>query len=486
MLTLAACVHAPSPAPAVSDFARFADTLLDALAAEGAIAGAAVLDERTGAVIYEHAARTRTIPASTLKLLATSAALAQLGPEWRFRTAVTLEGTQVGEVFFGELVVEASGDPSLGSWRWPETAPGAVVDAIAKALQDRGIRHLNGSVVVRGGEAAPDALLGPGWAWDDVAYDYSAAPLPFVFRENVLDVAVTRRATPACDQATKVAVSPAFPGFDASVRVEWAESDTGFGCVRDRGAVTLRCAWRAVPGSCPRRAELRATIDDPAALFRAALSEAFTRAGLAQVTLNPEPGAMVPALPPARTGLLVLESPPLAELVRVTNKESLNLYAERLALVVTRERQGAEGYEALRRTMAEELAARGLDGRALVAVDGSGLSRYNQASAWGLATLVQTSLQRRGAEAFVESLPVSGVDGTLVKRGTSAIAKGRVRAKSGSMTGQRTWAGLAERAGDPGRPRVVFALVLGNLADPSVKPGEVFDRFVDGLVTLGL
>jgi D-alanyl-D-alanine carboxypeptidase/D-alanyl-D-alanine-endopeptidase (penicillin-binding protein 4) len=51
------------------------------------------------------------------------------------------------------------------------------------------------------------------------------------------------------------------------------------------------------------------------------------------------------------------------------------------------------------------------------------------------------------------------------------------------MTGHRSWAGVAERPGDPRHPRVVFALMLGNLGEGSLSPGETFDLLAETLVT---
>ena len=50
----------------------------------------------------------RLLPASTLKVVSTSAALSALGPDFRFHTPVWLQGSVAGNLFLGELVVEAS------------------------------------------------------------------------------------------------------------------------------------------------------------------------------------------------------------------------------------------------------------------------------------------------------------------------------------------------------------------------------------------
>jgi D-alanyl-D-alanine carboxypeptidase/D-alanyl-D-alanine-endopeptidase (penicillin-binding protein 4) len=137
--------------------------------------------------------------------------------------------------------------------------------------------------------------------------------------------------------------------------------------------------------------------------------------------------------------------------------------------------------------MAVELTRRGISPRLLRPVDGSGLSRYNLATTQGLVEVLYTSLKEPYATVLVDSLPVVGVDGTLTTSAVSAATRGRLRAKTGSLSGQRAYVGIAERPGDTAHPRVVFALMLGNMDDQPTVPGpQVFVHFAEALVHLPL
>jgi D-alanyl-D-alanine carboxypeptidase/D-alanyl-D-alanine-endopeptidase (penicillin-binding protein 4) len=57
---------------------------------------ALAVDLRTGAVVYSRNPRSRSVPASNQKLPVAYAALAQLGPGYRFHTEVVGSGTLVG------------------------------------------------------------------------------------------------------------------------------------------------------------------------------------------------------------------------------------------------------------------------------------------------------------------------------------------------------------------------------------------------------
>lgn len=466
---LSACVHL-GPKVERLTFQREADQLLESAQADGAVSSAWVADAATGEVLYAVRDATRLLPASTLKVITTAAALAHLGEDFRFRTSISLRGQQRGEVFAGAMVVDASGDPSLGSWRWPETGHEAVCDRIAQAMGAQGIRQWEGGVELRQAQAPS---MGPGWAWDDAPYDYSAVPTQFVFRENVVDLRLVRSA--GCGDAS-VEVSPRVPGFTAEVALATAPRRSVRCQARSAGA---SCRWSVPEKACPKEATFRLAAAVAPEMFEACVDEALERASITRVPA-PLPTTEAPVVP-----LVDLDSPPLSLLVRETNKESLNLYAERLGLELAKH-FGVEGWEGVGPALMEDVTSRGVSPRDLVAVDGSGLSRYNLATARALGMVMWSSLGTSYGEVLVDSLPVAGVDGTLARRRLSESVVGRVRAKSGTLTGQRAWTGVVERPGDARHPRVVFTLMLGNSYAPTMPPAKLFERFAEALATLPL
>ncbi|HEX8826171.1 MAG TPA: D-alanyl-D-alanine carboxypeptidase, partial [Archangium sp.] len=88
---------------------------------------------------------------------------------------------------------------------------------------------------------------------------------------------------------------------------------------------------------------------------------------------------------------------------------------------------------------------------------------------------------------LVESLPIAGVDGTLANTTLSPGARGLIRAKTGTLSGQKAYVGVAERPNDKEHPRVVFALMLNNIDEqPALTASQVFERFAEAMVALPL
>lgn len=488
LAVVAGCVHVPPlpPPPLPPSLSDRIEALLAPIELGGDVIGALVVDANTGVPLYAHREHTRSLPASTMKLATTAAALAALGPDFRFHTRLSLQGTMVKHVFTGDLIIEPSGDPSFGAFRFPETTK--VCDQIAAAFEAKGIKRWVGSVRLASTDA-PASALGPGWAWDDSAYDFSAIPNPFVFRENAARLSVSRDKDERCSSAISWNFESPTGGYLVDVQEELQSGNEGLDCRRARGRA-FQCVWRHSPDICPLSTSARLSFDEPLAVFRGSLKRALNEHGVGTgrelkakkaITTSDDDEIGEQGVPPEL--LIDVTSPPLSALVRATNKESLNIYAERLALEVARIVTGASNYAGLRAATRADQKARGIEQTDLQQVDGSGLSRYNLATAAALVRILFTSLQSTYGPVLFDSLPLAGVDGTLSKHALAVEATGLVRAKTGTLTGQRAFAGVAERPSDPAHPKLVFALMLGNLARPTSTTNETFDKLAEILVT---
>jgi D-alanyl-D-alanine carboxypeptidase/D-alanyl-D-alanine-endopeptidase (penicillin-binding protein 4) len=168
-------------------------------------------------------------------------------------------------------------------------------------------------------------------------------------------------------------------------------------------------------------------------------------------------------------------------LLRVTLKESQNLYAETLLrLAGIDEGAGIGSVASGRRRTEAVLLEMGIPSDRYVQRDGSGLSRYNYLSAETLTRLLRSMARGPEADIWFECLPLMGVDGTLSGRGQGSPAAGRVRAKTGSIANCRALSGYVETVeGDT----LTFVLIANNFTAPNRAIEYLQDLICERLVT---
>jgi D-alanyl-D-alanine carboxypeptidase/D-alanyl-D-alanine-endopeptidase (penicillin-binding protein 4) len=129
--------------------------------------------------------------------------------------------------------------------------------------------------------------------------------------------------------------------------------------------------------------------------------------------------------------LASVDSPPMAKLIRITNKPSDNYFAEMLLKDLALQAYGRGTTSGGARLAAG--FARRLGARAHLA-DGSGLSRADRASPYRVVRLLQAMQKREEYPAFYDSLSIAGRDGTLKPRMRRGPARSRCRGKTGTLS----------------------------------------------------
>jgi D-alanyl-D-alanine carboxypeptidase/D-alanyl-D-alanine-endopeptidase (penicillin-binding protein 4) len=145
-------------------------------------------------------------------------------------------------------------------------------------------------------------------------------------------------------------------------------------------------------------------------------------------------------------------SKPLAEVVRYMGRESDNFIAEVLVKQLGAVHAGRGSTAAGSRVMREALAAAGIPLAGVRLADGSGLSSLDRLTASAVVALLEAGLAPDVRDAFLDSLAVAGVDGTLEDRLESRPARGRVIAKTGTTQVASALSGFV-------RDRYVFAII---------------------------
>ena len=104
--------------PSGGDVRAAVDAILDTSPLDQVHFGVLAVDGRTGRVLYSRNAHQKFVPASNQKILVTAASISLLGPSYRYGTEVWATGSVIGSLLDGDLVILASGDPSMSNRYW--------------------------------------------------------------------------------------------------------------------------------------------------------------------------------------------------------------------------------------------------------------------------------------------------------------------------------------------------------------------------------
>ncbi len=401
--------------------------------------GVLVKSLKSDETLYALNERKLMMPASALKIVTLAAAADHLGWDFTYDTNILAVGAVNEGVLDGDLLVVGSGDPSL-----TDTITPPPFAAWADQLRASGISAVNGRVI-GDDNAFDDEPLGMGWSWDDLPEAFAAGVGALQFNENMARVTVTPGSTIGAPAV--VVIEPDAAGLVIRNHLTTGDADSP-GLVQLRrppGSTELEVRGSLPLGNPP--AVRLVSVDNPTMFFVSALRQALI-AGHIDVRGPAVDIDDITDVPARDMGVTVVahHSPPLSALAVRLMKNSQNQYGETLlrtlgALAGTPTAAGGA-------TAAGAIVKSwGLGDGDVIQRDGSGLSRYNYVTPEALvAILAHTNHDEKLRGPFDASLPIAGIDGSLVNRMKGTAAEGNARAKTGSMSNVRALSGYVTTA----------------------------------------
>jgi len=467
--------------------------------------GIEIASATTGKVLYSFNAGKMFTPASNTKLFTTAAALALIGPDYKFRTTVETNGSldKYGRLN-GDVILIGRGDPTLSGRELPystrterDADPTKVLEQLADELAKKGVKYVDGDLIADDSYFAFERY-GDGWSQDDLVWADGAPVSALTINDNVVFVNILPGAHPGDRAFVSVTPFADYYTIDNRLMTTPAGGARRIFINREPGSTELTL-WGTIPADDTGANEGLA-IEDPAefaaTLFRHLLEirgiqvygkqrtrhtelanlSTFTSTVIASSRGGGDNALTTPA------GPLVLaeyQSGPLSQDISVINKVSQNLHAEILLRLLGREKGTAGTVQAGLEVLRGFLNNAGISSDEYDFYDGSGLSRQNLVTPHAIVQLLQYAASQPWGNEFRESLPVAGMDGSLADRFKDLNPAAHIYGKTGSLGGVKSLSGYAVT---PKGEQIVFSVVSNNLSTPAKRVTDVIDSVVEAAV----
>lgn len=426
------------------------------------------------------------VPASNMKLISSGAALHHFGPEHRYETAIGHDGEIIDGVLKGNLYIIGGADPTLGSIDSIATPVESTFAQWTDMLKNAGISHIEGRIIGDGRYFDP-MIEEPTWLIEDAGTYYGAGATGLMFYENMQSFSVS--AGKAIGDSVNISVSyPQVPWMTFRYNCSTGPEGTGDQLFMFTSELAPVAEIRGTFGVDRKEKRLDCSNKFPeytcAHYFKEYLEETGITcsggAGDFRLDTSWEPAGEI-----VRLGKTY--SPELSRIVFETNHISNNLYAETLLRTLGRETTGSSCYDSSYVAVRNIMKDLGVDAsRGCRLKDGSGLSRQNYISPDFLCRFLLGMMSSPHFEAFAESLPSPGGNGTLLynmKKQPEEL-RSRIKVKSGSMNGVRCYSGYIIPTEGGKEDVIIFSLMVNNCTSPTWEVRNLLDSIMAELARM--
>ena len=421
------------------------------------------------------------IPASNQKLITTATMLELYGPDFRFSTRLEYTGhiDTVSGILHGNIVIRGGGDPTLGSEYFDTTKNGQFLDLWVDAIQKSGIDSIAGAIIADPG-IYDDNMVPLTWSWNNMGRDYGAGACGLTIYDNSLTILFNTIGNVG-DSVIITGTLPEIPRlkFDNAAIID-SISYNNLGVFG-----TPYSPVRYLQGSLPinkTRIEIKTTMPNPAYIAACELSRRLRENGIAAgnsaktVKMLREKGKNIESSGKLITELLSL---PYSEIMRETNTNSNNLYAEHFMKHIGLKICNNSSTEKAANEVVSFWKSKGINTKGMTLFDGSGLSRFD---CFTPRQIVQILTYMKDSSQYFDyyynSLPIGGKTGTLKNMFKDFALAQQIRAKSGTVSRVKAYAGYIKTVSGKD---IVFSMVANNFTCSTSETNKKLEKLMVAL-----
>jgi len=432
--------------------------------------GIRIVKLNSGELVFEHNAEKYFMPASNMKSFPVATALETLGPDFRFVTsfyATTLPDKK-GKIK-GDLIVFGRGDVSV-SPLFHDGDVGKAMDEIAEKLVNAGIKKIDGNIVADDRFFSGDAIPSS-WEYDDLTSYYGAEVSALPVNDNAIEMTIKPS---SAGKPCIIEIKPQISVVSVLNRCITSEPKSRRSLDFQKSLEVPRVTVSGSIAADDQAFTRSVAIHRPALVYADLLRQSLERKGVKikgrAVPINEEVSRV------QRVEIAKVESVPLWDIAAKIMKPSQNMFTETLLRGIG---EHAGGSLSDRRTSASKgsgvidafLERIGSPRGGLVQMDGSGLSRHNLVTPSTLVHLYRyMALQSPQSDAWMKSLTIGGVDGTLRNRFKGTSAMDNARGKTGTINQVSALSGYVTSASGE---TFVFSILVNGVPEASLRVSTI-------------
>ncbi len=427
------------------------------------------------------------VPASITKVLTAAAALRGLGSDFRFKTRIGFDVNSAGQAT--NLILHSDGDPTMGTAMPEAVKPTRMMDII-NALKSKGVREIQGAItLISQDPRVDDAVYAQGISELDARECYGAMASTFNFKSNCSEVRVNAKSGFRWDGAGA--------GDTLTNSLETLIGDRTslsllamFSPERILQGFALRGTYIA---KTPKTLQLKLPVANAVGWYSGELLKtlranqiAVQKSVIKSAKTAAERSAAMAELARFGSNVLIIESPPLAAIAEEMNKHSDNFLADALFKAIGARLATGEpnlsfaSQRKIRESLDHWLTA---DGHRnwkdeFQFYDGAGLSADSRATPRAFLAVLRQLSKEPTFPALWNSLSVAGVDGTLGDRMKQTSAAGKVRGKTGTLTGSYQLVGFIPKVSGSATEYIPFVILTATTS----RNRHVVRKFQDAVV----
>lgn len=435
-----------------------------------------VVNSKTDSVIADYNSNASVVPASTMKIVTTSAALGMLGSDYVFKTQLQYDGSfdTITGIVKGNLYIVGGGDPTLESSYFKEKKDSlSTIERWALILKAKGIKKIEGAII-GDAEIFEDNSIPSQWIWGDIGNYFGAGASGLTYHDN--KYIVNFKSGSVGSKTSINSIQPPMEGLQFINNVTAGGNDDSAFIYGSPYSL-----YRKAEGTIPpnkKSYEVEGSIPDPALSCAQALESALKKLNVS-IAKNATTAKKLKETneysTSNRKNIHANYSPTLDKIVYWTNMKSINLYAEHLLKFMSYRKTGFGTESRGTQLVTAYWKDRGVDVSGFSMTDGCGLARANVITTKTETQILCKMIKDKNFDVFYKSFPIAGKSGSLGSLCEGTFAENNLRAKSGYINMARGYAGYVKnRKGD----MLCFSVIANNYECSATEMKKKLERLL--------